>query len=114
MLDLSNQIFVYSTFVDMRKSINGLCILVSLWEQSFECGKAFVFLNKNRDKVKILAKENNGFVLLYKRLDDGQFRVALSSKTEVILTRQQLRYLLDGLDYVKLVPLKTPPPKHFF
>lgn len=114
MLDLSNQIFVYASFVDMRKSINGLCILVSLCEQSFECGTAFVFFNKNRDKIKILTKENNGFVLLYKRLDDGQFKMALSSKTEIILTRAQLRYLLDGLDYVALTPLKTPSPKHFF
>jgi transposase len=114
MLDLSNQIFVYASFVDMRKSINGLGILVNLTGHVFESGKAFVFLNKNRDKVKILAKENNGFVLLYKRLDKGQFKVALSSKTGIILTRQQLRYLLDGLDYVAITPLKTPPPKHFF
>lgn len=114
MIDISQSIFVYSTFVDMRKSINGLGILVSLAGHVFESGKAFVFLNKNRDKVKILSQENNGFVLLYKRLDEGQFKVALSSKTAIILTRQQLRYLLDGLDYVKLAPLKTPPPKHFF
>lgn len=114
MLDLSNNIFVYSDFVDMRKSINGLCILVSLGGYRFESGKAFVFLNKNRDKIKILTKENNGFVLLYKRLDNGKFKMALSSKTEIILTRQQLRYLLDGFDYAALTPLETPPPKHFF
>jgi transposase len=114
MIDISQSIFVYSTFVDMRKSINGLGVLVSLAGHVFESGKAFVFLNKNRDKVKILAKENNGFVLLYKRLDDGQFKVALSSKTEVILTPKQLRYLLDGLDYMALTLPKTPPPKHFF
>ena len=114
MLDLSNQIFVYASFVDMRKSINGLCILVSLCEQRFECAKAFVFFNKNRDKVKILAKENNGFVLLYKRLDDGKFKMALSSKTEILLTQSQLRYLLDGLDYAALTPTTTASPKHFF
>lgn len=114
MFDLSNQIFVYSSFVDMRKSINGLCILASLGGHTFESGKVFVFLNKNRDKIKILAKESNGFVLLYKRLDAGQFKISFSSKTEVLLTRQQLRYLLDGLDYVAFTKPKTPPPKHFF
>lgn len=114
MLDLSQPIFVYSDVVDMRKSINGLCILTRLSNQTFEGGKAFVFFNKNLDKVKILAKENNGFVLLYKRLDAGTFKISFSSKTEISLTSQQLRYLLDGLDYVTLTPPKAPTPKHFF
>ena len=114
MLDLSHQIFVYSGGVDMRKSINGLCILTRLSNHTFECGKAFVFFNKNLDKVKILAKENNRFVLLYKRLDAGRFKISFSSKTEVSLTSQQLRYLLDGLDYVSLTRSKAPVPKHLF
>jgi transposase len=98
----------------MRKSVNGLSILVSLWNQNFESGKAFVFFNKNLDRVKILTKEHNGFVLLYKRLDRGKFKISISSKTVVILTTQQLRYLSDGFDYVKLTGFKTPSPKHYF
>ena len=69
MLDYSQQILVCSGSVDMRKSMNGLCILTRLSSHSFEGGKAFVFFNKNLDKVKILVKETNGFLLLYKRLD---------------------------------------------
>ena len=114
MLDISNQIFVYASFVDMRKSINGLCILTTLSKHTFECGKAFVFFNKSMDKVKILAKENNGFVLLYKRLDEGKFKISFASKAEVLLTPQQLRYLLDGLDYMKLTLPKRHLPKHYF
>ena len=68
MLDYSHSILVCSGYVDMRKSINGLCSLTRLSNHTFERGKAFVFFNKNLDKVKILAKENNSFVLLYKRL----------------------------------------------
>jgi transposase len=114
MLDRSHEIFVYSGYVDMRKSINGLCILTHLSNHSFERGKAFVFFNKTLDKVKILSKEDNGFVLLYKRLDAGTFKISFSSKTEVSLTPQQLRYLLDGLDYVTLTLPKAQTPKHFF
>ena len=114
MLHLSHPIFVYSGSVDMRKSINGLCILTRLSNHTFECGNAFVFFNKRLDKVKILAKENNGFVLLYKRLDAGTFKISFSSKPEVSLTSQQLRYLLDGLDYVTLTRSKPTVPKHFF
>ena len=57
MIDISNVIFVHTSCVDMRKSINGLAILVSLSGAVFEHGKAFVFLNKARDKIKILLKK---------------------------------------------------------
>ena len=110
----SGRIFVYSGFVDMRKSINGLSILIHASGGGFENGKVYVFLNKKREKIKILVKENNGFVLLYKRLDAGNFKLSFSSKTEVLLTPQQLRWLLDGLDYAKLTPVKSPKIIHHF
>jgi len=108
MIDVLNEIFVHTTFVDMRKSIDGLSILASLAGGVFEHGKAFVFLNKSRDKVKILVKENNGFVLLYKRLDQGQFKISFAPNKALTVTKQQLRWLLEGLDYAALTPSKTP------
>jgi transposase len=69
MIDVVGRIFVYANYVDMRKSINGLSILVHVSGQAFDGGGVYVFLNRARDKIKILVKENNGFVLLYKRLD---------------------------------------------
>lgn len=114
MIDLSNLIFVHTACVDMRKSINGLSILVSLSGDVFDHGKAFVFLNKARDKIKILVKENNGFVLVYKRLDEGQFKLSFASKTVLTLTQQQLRWLLEGLDYAALTPVKTALFEHHF
>ena len=114
MIDISDSIFIYSTFVDMRKSINGLSILISLDGLVFDIGKAFVFFNKKRDKIKILVKENNGFMLLYKSLDEGIFKIPFNSKNQPLLNRQQLRWLLDGLDYKSLSPHKKPTPKHYF
>lgn len=114
MIDLSNHIFVYTSFVDMRKSIDGLCMLTSLSQHTHDCGKAFVFFNKNCDKVKILVKENNGFVLVYKRLDRGRFKISFSSKTDILLTQKQLRYLLDGFDYTRFAPIQTGALRHYF
>jgi transposase len=114
MIDISDSIFIYSTFVDMRKSINGLSILISLDGLVFDIGKAFVFFNKKRDKIKILVKENNGFMLLYKSLDEGIFKITFNSKNPFCITRKQLRWLLDGLDYKSLNPLRNPTPKHYF
>ena len=114
MIDITGRIFVYASFVDMRKSINGLSILIHASGCDFENGKVYVFLNKKREKIKILAKENNGFVLLYKRLDAGNFKLSPSIKTKVILTSQQLRWLLDGLKYLKLRPVKRGEIRHHF
>jgi transposase len=77
MIDVAGRIFMYTNYVDMRKSINGLSILVHVSGQAFDGGGVYVFLNRARDKIKILVKENNGFVLLYKRLDAGNFKLSL-------------------------------------
>ncbi len=114
MIDISDSIYVHTSCVDMRKSIDGLSILVALTGNLFEHGKAFVSLNRTKDKVKILVKENSGFVLLYKRLDKGQFKLSFSSKKALTLSRQQLRWLLEGLDYVTLAPTKATSYTHHF
>ena len=63
MIDLSNVIFVHTTFVDMRKSINGLAILVRLSGCVFEHGKAFVFLNKARVSIGTLIRPAIGTLM---------------------------------------------------
>ncbi len=61
--------------VDMRKSINGLSVLVAdKLEISPLSGSLFVFYNKARDKIKILYSDRNGFCLWYKRLEKHRFR----------------------------------------
>ena len=57
-----NQVYLATGFTDMRKSINGLSLLVSeqLAQDPFN-GNIFVFCNRSRDKLKILYWECNGF-----------------------------------------------------
>ena len=116
MIDISGSIFVCTRYVDMRKSVDGLSQLVSEFtitpEIQMQGGtiatSVFVFINRGRDKIKILIKENNGSCLVYKRLDRGFFKINLTEKGSVCLSKQQLRWLLDGLDYAALKPLKSP------
>jgi transposase len=60
----------------MRKSFDGLCGLVhgELGRRPVS-GEVFVFVNRNRDKIKLLHWEAGGFVLYYKRLERGTFEV---------------------------------------
>ena len=117
MIDVTDSILVCTAFVDMRKSIDGLAMLVfdfTLRQDKHApnsdtlATSAFVFINRARDKLKILVKESNGYCLIYKRLDRGCFKINLTQSGYVTLTKQQLRWLLDGLDYATLKPLKSP------
>jgi len=94
-----NQVYLATGVTDMRKSINGLSIIVSelLGHDPFN-GSVFVFCNRHRDKLKILYWEHNGFWLYYRRLDKGKFQwpTDLSQQT-IALSLRELHWLLDGL-----------------
>ena len=56
----------------MRKSFDGLCgLIVNHMGQDPINGDAYIFINKNRNKLKILRWESGGFILYYKRLEVG-------------------------------------------
>jgi len=83
---------------DMRKSINGLSAIV---ENSFKLdpfdGALFVFCNRNRDRVKILEWDGDGFWLYFKRLEKGHFRwPAVGDSATMTLTGEELSILLGG------------------
>jgi transposase len=84
---------------DLRKSIDGLAALV---RHSFELdlfsNSLFVFCNRDRDKLKILYWDHNGFWLYYRRLEKGRFRWPKEAgKQTLSISRRQLQWLLDGL-----------------
>lgn len=107
--DLEAAVYLCREPVDMRKSIDGLSLLVqeALELNPFE-EAVFVFCNRQRDKVKILAWERNGFVLWYKRLEQERFKWPdCSAQDEITLSGQQLNWLLDGYDITRMQPHKT-------
>ena len=83
---------------DMRKSINGLAAIVegSFHLDPFE-GALFVFCNRNRDRLKILEWDGDGFWLNFKRLERGHFRWPVEGETRTMnLTGEELGILLGG------------------
>jgi transposase len=80
MFSLGNaRYYVYREATDMRKSFDGLCGLVSgRLGQSPMSGDVFIFVNKPRNRIKLLRWESGGFVLFYKRLECGTFEIPAS------------------------------------
>ena len=99
MLNLNGKrVFLACGKTDMRKSINGLAAIV---ESSFKLdpfdGALFVFCNRNRDRVKILEWDGDGFWIHFKRLEKGHFKwPAPGDDATMLLSGEELSYLLSG------------------
>jgi transposase len=98
----SVRILIGTTPIDMRKSIDGLMGIVQeeLREDAYS-GHLFVFVSRRCDRVKILAWDKGGFLLLYKRLERGQFKLPhmTPDSMAVEIDATQLAMLLDGIDF---------------
>lgn len=97
--EVSNrQVYLASGSTDLRKSIDGLAVLV---KETFQLDPfsqcLFVFCNRKRDKLKILQWQHNGFWLYYRRLERGTFKWPANQGDIVSIDYRQFRWLLDGL-----------------
>ena len=98
--DFSKAAHVYlaSGYTDMRRGIDGL---VSVVQQSFKLDpfedSIFLFCGKKPNRIKALYWDKNGFVILYKRLEEGKFQWPRNDTEVRDLTMQQLRWLMEGL-----------------
>lgn len=103
MLTLPSSVRVYLAAepVDLRRGHDGLVGIVrSTWQLNPYDGHLFVFLGRRLDRVKILVWDRNGFVLYYKRLTQGRFRLPKvpDKAIRVELDATTLAMLLDGID----------------
>ncbi len=107
---LLDKVFLHRQPVDFRKSIDGLSgIIESELQLSPFSKQLFVFINRRRNRLKILFWEDNGFCLYYKRLEQKQFHWPKHLDDEiVVLTGQQLNWLLDGFNVNYLMPTSSP------
>lgn len=93
------RIFLYREPVDFRKSFRGLAAIVEqeLGNNPFD-GALYAFTNRQRNKIKLLFWEDNGFVLYYKSLAEEKFRWPRPQEQTLALTGEQINWLLDGYD----------------
>lgn len=105
MIALPSQIrvFLYRLPTDMRKSFNGLIALTeSALKQDPLSGSLFVFVNRRRDRIKILYWGQVGFCIWYQQLQQGTYQLpdeeSLGEQETIEVTRSQLSLILDGID----------------
>jgi transposase len=109
-LPRSVRIFISSGPTDMRRSIDGLMSIVKdELEGDAYSGHLYVFVSRRADRVKILTWDKGGFVLYYKRLERGMFRLPHldPNAMAVEIDATQLSMLLDGIDYSRV---RRPKP----
>lgn len=90
---------------DMRKNFNGLCaIITSSFKKDPLRDGIFVFVNKQRDRMKLLVWDRHGYWLLYKRLEAGRFQMppaeehSTSTNESLKITYEQLMLIIEGID----------------
>jgi transposase len=93
-------IHLCTSVTDMRTSFDGLSGIVRHeFGREPDDGSLFLFINRRRDRIKILYWENGGFALWYKRLEAGTFEVVTSSDERPVVTidATELSMLLSGV-----------------
>ena len=97
-LSKDTQVYLVTGYTDLRRGIDGLAAIVQGNLDLDPFSKAlFLFCGRRCDRIKGLIWEGDGFLLLYKRLDNGKFQWPRSETEALMLTPQQTRWLLEGL-----------------
>lgn len=98
----NKQVHLACGSTDMRKSIDGLAVLVKEAFQLDPFGPClFAFCNRQHNKLKILQWDHNGFWLYYRRLERGRFDWPSQTGDAVSISYREFRWLLDGLSLVQ-------------
>jgi transposase len=105
-LTTSHQFLLYRRITDFRKGFDGLCGLVrNELDRDPTSGEVFVFVNRARNRIKLLQWQSGGFVLYYKRLEKGTIATpSLSShENSCSLSWSDLVMMIEGISVEKVV-----------
>lgn len=98
----AEKVYIACGYTDLRRGIDGLAEIV---QQQFKLNPftntLFLFCGRRRDRIKGLYWEGDGFVMVYKRLEEGKFSWPRNGEEAKLITAQQYRWLMEGLDIVQ-------------
>lgn len=115
MPSFNSAIWLYPQYIDFRKQTDALVLLVAdHLNMNPTSGQLFLFRNRTANKLKILWWDRNGFWLCYKRLEKGKFIFPPVDDKSIELTRDQMSWLLSGLDFMRHTQLPEVKATNFF
>ena len=101
-LPSSVRVFLHTPPTDLRKGFDALCGLVTTaFGQDPTSGHLFLFVNRRRDRMKILYWDRDGLAIWYKRLENpGTFQIptTVTKAVSIEMTPTQLSLILSGID----------------
>ena len=96
--EFDGRVYLACGRTDLRLGIDGLAHIV---QEQFELDpfsqSLFLFCGRRKDRIKGLLWEGSGFLLVYKRLEEGRFQWPQTREEALQLTPQQYRWLMEGL-----------------
>ena len=109
-ITVATNIYIITGYTDMRKSVGGLCAIVMEQLKEEPNGHSiYLFCGRRCDRIKVLLREPDGYVLLYKSLDvvAGKYRWPRNSSEVKPITWQQFDWLMSGLEIEQPKALRT-------
>ena len=100
-VNATTRVYLYMRDVDMRRSYDGLMAIVQAeFARDIRLGDYFMFVNKRRDRIKIMWWDRDGLAIFMKRLEAGtvQKPIITSDAKSLIIDQAQLAMLLTGID----------------
>lgn len=93
------RIIIACGYTDLRRGIDGLASIIKNQFQMdpFEPGTLFLFCGRRTDRIKGLVWEEDGFLLVYKRLEAGKFQWPRSEDEVRDITQEQFNWLMSGM-----------------
>ena len=99
--EAKGQIYLALGYTDLRKGIDGLCSLVQEhYGKELRTHDLFLFCGRRTDRIKGILWEGDGFLLLYKRLEECRFQWPRTSSDLAEISGEQYRYLMQGMQVI--------------
>ncbi len=109
------KIYLVTGYTDMRKSIDGLMAIVrDTYCMDPFSNSLYLFCGRRCDRLKALHFDRDGFVLYYKRLENGRYQWPRNASEVRTLSRQEYRWLLEGLAIDQPRAIRQSPQRKDF
>lgn len=107
LIEMPERVYLAAGYTDLRLGIDGLTSIIEYgYKLDSKQNSLFLFCGRRADRMKGILWQKDGYVLLYKRLDNGRFKWPRNTSELQEITPRQLNWLLDGLTITQKTSIK--------